>query len=199
MLPDCYLIPISNCTIPETDLVSTYLGQGPLPETPVLLYFRQDHSYYHPHFIPPVRIINLFYVEIRICSSEIHQIMSELLPGAQLDVSWWRSVTTKFIWRPNPRFSQFLDQVDFRLFGAVGNYPQRAFGIHVRHGDKASEMTLHGFEDYMMAAEEAKKTVPYVSRRLCTHSSKTGFADPCLFISFSAFQLLLDTSRNRMW
>jgi hypothetical protein len=82
-------------------------------------------------------------------------------PGEGDHRTWWRTVTTQFVWRPNARFQQFLDQVDARMFGGVGQYPSRAIGIHVRHGDKAQEMPLHDLSDYLNAAERLKKDHAY--------------------------------------
>eukprot|EP01122_Echinamoeba_exundans_P015667 TRINITY_DN7551_c0_g1_i1.p1 TRINITY_DN7551_c0_g1~~TRINITY_DN7551_c0_g1_i1.p1 ORF type:complete len:437 (+),score=49.75 TRINITY_DN7551_c0_g1_i1:64-1374(+) len=143
LLPDCYLKQLSNCSLPKVAPSDIFEHKwGPVVESPRVVYFEQRHDFYTVDFIP--------------------EIMRKRFPAEGDQRTWWRTVTTQFVWRPNARFQQFLDQVDIRLFGGVDRYPQRALGIHVRHGDKAQEMTLHDLPDYLDAAEKLKKDHSYL-------------------------------------
>lgn len=165
MLPDCYFLPISNCTPPTgiTVTQSRYNPGNPVQETPQVVHFFQHEGWYNKKFVPPVRraAIPSFnkYIDMafltREIESQLEQIFAEMDKDGEEPVTWWRAVTTKFIYRPNYRYQG--------LFGSVDAFPPRAFAIHVRHGDKSSEMTLHPFAEYMNLTEQIKKENPYMA------------------------------------
>lgn len=145
-LPSCYFLPVTNCTLPHG--VTPVSAQGrAIPDEPEVVAFHQDHSYYHMWHLPPVL-----------------ETLSHQVPWEPERISNWRAVSTSFLWRPNPRFSQLVKTVFKRIFGGDGTPPQRSFAMHVRHGDMYLEMKLHPFSDYMEEAERLKKVHPYLGK-----------------------------------
>lgn len=50
--PDCYFLPLSNCTPPDDRIVP--YGGGKVQEYPVIVSIEQNHAHYHMWHLPPV-------------------------------------------------------------------------------------------------------------------------------------------------
>lgn len=65
------------------------------------------------------------------------------------DIDWWRAISSAYIIRPNPDTLAFIEGLRDPVLRAKGG---RCVSTYIRHGDKAVEMALIGFESYAVAA-----------------------------------------------
>ena len=82
--------------------------------------------------------------------------LRDLLQGSPVPENritfWFRAQAIAFIVRPNPRT---LDQIQVRKQKqSWTRVPTGTISVHIRHGDKGSEMTLVPDADYLLKAEE---------------------------------------------
>lgn len=144
---DCYFEPISSCTM---DDVATHAGRPfnafALPE---IKYIREDvpealairyHNYpEESQFLPPV--------------------FMPFLEASPVDPAkyryWWRAQTVAFIVRPNARSLKRVHSRKLAIYPA-GKISKGTISVHVRHGDKWTEVPDAVPEDpaFSQAAEE---------------------------------------------
>ena len=69
--------------------------------------------------------------------------------SAANNIDWWRAMSTAYFIRPNPDTLAFIEELRDPVLKAKKG---RCVSTYIRHGDKASEMILLGFERYAVAA-----------------------------------------------
>lgn len=120
--------------------------------------------------------------------------MQEAFPGITTNALklWSRSQGVAYVNRLRPAALALLTQsrLDKKMHSAFSGPPENfstldfpfplprdVWSMHIRHGDKASEMTLLPVEDYVMAAERYSMMNPISSRKWAFVSSE----DPTVF------------------
>ena len=84
-----------------------------------------------------------------------------LRPAKFLTLGMYRAIAATYFLRYNSRFKVQLAEGVKRATPAGGMPP--CITVHVRHGDKGTEMALHPLSDYMDAVERMRKEYPAVS------------------------------------
>jgi len=170
---DCFFEPLTHCTILESDMTSAQLINPSLNgKRKVCSSSRvSHHSLLTCFLIPPsqVRILELgangeLYGKYRKLIPKVLKSPyggPSLRPAKFLTLGMYRAIAATYFLRYNPRFKAELAEGVKRATPA-GGMPS-CITVHVRHGDKGTEMALHPLSDYMDAVERMRKEYPAVS------------------------------------
>lgn len=156
---DCYFEPISNCSHYACNAVLNLTAHK---------RFRYDK--FHDSKLKDEQFLVISHKgkHSALIPSMLKTVANESLPPP---LSFWRSQSTKFIFKPNARTlaecAHFLSTSLVRLsptdetpqpVDPSSQPPFQSISIYVRHGDKFRESRLHPFEEYLAAAEQLLAT-----------------------------------------
>lgn len=130
----CYFLPISNCTLENSNLSQKDLDSAPMA-TPDLL------------MSPNVRVIKMNHRSF-ISNQHVPKKFVQMLAGVgiqrQAYTWWWRAQSIAYLLRPNARtLAELQLRLRDKLVGRT--LPQGCISLYVRHGDKGKETKL--FDD----------------------------------------------------
>eukprot|EP01041_Mallomonas_annulata_P010792 gene10792-22529_t len=160
---DCYYEPWSSCTIhdalgvpADTPITLKYIiNKYPvLNDDQFFMYNNKLHSKVPFEELNKLKIfIILHTARSRANSRFIPSILSPILQCSPIatgkEYYWWRAISASYYLRPNKNTLNYLSKL--RSLQIQSN--ESCIGMHIRHGDKDSEMTLIPFKNYSNAAE----------------------------------------------
>lgn len=147
-LDSCYFLPLSNCTLHNSELTQQDLDNAPVVDT------LQALSSPHPRVVKwTVRSV-IAQNARHVPTSLVTWLRQQGIPEDRMSW-WWRAQAMAYIVRPNARTLTEL-QVR-RRDKLLGVQPQRGcISLFVRHGDKASEAATHEDPAYEAAVHRLR-------------------------------------------
>jgi len=153
--PDCFLRNLTHCPKPvESQIVrltdSEMLGENTSPQ-----FGRIDLQWEFSSIIPS-------------SLAEVFAQASAFIPNPAGETDrirllrWIRSQFTRYRIQPNARMNNHIEGIR-RSLSLQKDCAHPLFCVNVRHADKASEMKLHEFDEYMTPAENLRATNTYFS------------------------------------
>lgn len=117
------------------------------------------------------------------------------------DIDWWRAITSAYLIRPNPDTLAFIEGLRDPILKAKEG---RCVSTYIRHGDKAVEMELLGFESYKVATlalfndSDVFPEQPTGSERLLYLATGSYYRPPllCCHLCSAVILLLLEYYRG---
>ena len=147
----CYYEPLSSCSVSEWDMKSAkkLKNQDICLKNCPLKYRKEFNS---------AKILLIDFSNIEFYSKFIPTAFSHILESSRIPVAfqyyWWRAVSAAYYIRPNRATLDYLSKL--RTLPITND--DICVGMHVRHGDKDSEMTLIPFKEYAAVAETMRTT-----------------------------------------
>ncbi|KAJ3151384.1 hypothetical protein HDU86_006084 [Geranomyces michiganensis] len=181
---ECFTQPLSSCTYEDAKLKEKKHNKNGTESTPNMWFGDGDWS--------EMKFNNASFAYDMV-PTYLRQKLIEHFPGAELTPAffkiWWRGQSAAYLSRLNAHTSDALRAArtdptlhrtwthndDRPHLAAEFPLPQGTMNLHVRHGDKASEMQLIPFGTYVAAAERFSSENPQMYlRRLFVSSEDPG-------------------------